>query len=317
MEEQNNNSDSELNQAPPAKKFMTKRKWWIFGLLISVIVLYFIAMFAVTIVNKNSEAALLYPSYDKQPEKTDLTTVAYTVVDALREKYSAQEMPVHVGETAPYWHAENDDTLYVTYTDAPAVSLEIVFDDTNLLTSKEIKEDRAAIIATVNNSLKAQGFLPIDDSPYGKASDVWYYDSIVCVVDAADSDELSSPVNFQCGALYWYNTSSFSGYGIAQLLATAYKEAGNTVKKGDIFELESNDESTVSGYRKAIASLSSVRGDGGANLLFYKKGDDSWKFFAGTQVEISCQAYNTEDLRAAFKGDTCYDEKNNRESTVK
>lgn len=55
---------------------------------------------------------------------------------------------------------------------------------------------------------------------------------------------------------------------------------------------------------------------GGGVALFYRVSPDAkWQYFTGGQSLLGCDEYNTEDLKKAFAGDTCFDDSND-ESTV-
>ena len=47
--------------------------------------------------------------------------------------------------------------------------------------------------------------------------------------------------------------------------------------------------------------------------LFYRKTDGEWKYFLGTQQAISCDRYDTDELKEAFKGTKCWDQKSEKD----
>ena len=55
-----------------------------------------------------------------------------------------------------------------------------------------------------------------------------------------------------------------------------------------------------------------------AALLFYRNIEDGeWKFFIGAQNTLSCSEYDTDELKAAFAGERCYDDATGSASVVK
>jgi hypothetical protein len=45
----------------------------------------------------------------------------------------------------------------------------------------------------------------------------------------------------------------------------------------------------------------------GSAALFYKKGNENWRFFSFAQSMIACTSYNTADLVNAYRGVPCRD----------
>ena len=50
--------------------------------------------------------------------------------------------------------------------------------------------------------------------------------------------------------------------------------------------------------------------------LFYRKVGGEWKYFLGTQQAISCDRYNTDELKEVFKGEKCWDDAANNYKTL-
>jgi hypothetical protein len=52
-------------------------------------------------------------------------------------------------------------------------------------------------------------------------------------------------------------------------------------------------------------------------MLFYRVSPEAeWQYFTATQGLMPCTNYNTEDIRNAFAGETCFDESNGETLTV-
>lgn len=69
-------------------------------------------------------------------------------------------------------------------------------------------------------------------------------------------------------------------------------------------------ESPIKGYSNAGVSINGSEYDsvGGFAALFYTTPDGALRFFKGTQNSIPCEDFNTDDIRKAYAGESCYDE---------
>ncbi len=93
-------------------------------------------------------------------------------------------------------------------------------------------------------------------------------------------------------------------------LADAYEaKTGNKVGYLDAKakDVTKNSEGT---YERITAMFAD------AAALFYRKADGDWKYFTGTQQMISCDSYDTDELKAAYVGERCW-QGNNDNLTVK
>lgn len=130
-------------------------------------------------------------------------------------------------------------------------------------------------------------------------------EGIVCNITGAQS-----PFKIGCGYNKWI--SSETTVAINEF-AEAYK---NKMGNYPAFPLQIWDEdvvtdSTVSPYQRIDIS------GGNAAQLFYRVSPDAeWQYFTGTQEALSCSEYNTQDLKNAYAGTTCYDEAAGANSTV-
>lgn len=295
--------------------FVGRRKWLTIPVFVFLVGLIAVTLLALIFVDAPDDDEPIQLSYELSSDNApDLVTG--NIADALNKKYLPEDVSPYLGNTAPYWHAANDNKLYVSYTDNDASSLDIDFEDSDLLNSSEVTKQRNDIITTITSSLGSQGFKKITDSAYGQLTDVWYKDGIICTIDTTTSSQFSSPLSLRCGSLYWYDTD-LDEYRNAAVFSKVYKTAtGKAIKDGDVFVLDSTTNSVVDGYSKAEVTYSNVGQGSPVGLLFYQKGDGQWHYFTTVQSDLSCAAYNTTDLRAAFKGDTCYDQTKNKDSTV-
>lgn len=283
------------------------------------VILVIVVLIAVGLLAGSGYSVWKYFSGQKDvDESSSFTTPVITtdiVQEALKSEYSPEDISLHSESTAPYWQVD-DSQIYVNYTGRDASELDIIFDDTATVSDSDITLQRSDIISTVTASLVDQGLEKASGGAYGKMSDVFIGHDIICTIDSIRNVLLTSPVTLMCGSLFEY-TAELPSYQSAREFASAYTAAGNTIKKGDTFTVGSNTASATTGYLKATVEYRNVGEDGGSSLLFYKKSDSGWQYFTGTQGEIVCTQYNTADLKAAFKGDACYNELTRGESTVK
>lgn len=99
-------------------------------------------------------------------------------------------------------------------------------------------------------------------------------------------------------------------------LAQAYKEyvdaqngAAGSWSEGILFDSDMSkiEDSAYAPYQTTVAEFL------GAVDLFYRKSPTSkWEYFTGTQTTISCDQYNTEDLKKAYYGKECGIKEDNR-----
>lgn len=95
-------------------------------------------------------------------------------------------------------------------------------------------------------------------------------------------------------------------------------KAANKTSSSALFSIGSQGIKTseTSGYKKAAIGFGDYEGGGGFRVLFYSKNNGPWVYFSAGQMEPACSDFNTPDIKAAFKGDACYDSVADKESTV-
>jgi hypothetical protein len=68
-------------------------------------------------------------------------------------------------------------------------------------------------------------------------------------------------------------------------------------------------DSPIENYQ--TASINVAYDLGGSSAQFWRKDENSdWNYFMGVQNTLSCDMYNTDDIKRAFAGDQCWDEEN-------
>ena len=97
----------------------------------------------------------------------------------------------------------------------------------------------------------------------------------------------------------------------------AYFKADNNYFDNMMFTVPTIKDSKTAGYKTAHISLAAYGATvGGFAGLFYQTPDGTWHYFLGSQSELLCTQYNTDDLKKAYLGEMCYDEKD-ESATVK
>lgn len=123
-------------------------------------------------------------------------------------------------------------------------------------------------------------------------------DSLLCFVDDITITK-ASVVNVACADMSWYAAEAKKLLPFAEAYKEKMGDWPGFIGAGDL-DVKAID-SAVSPYQ--TASLF------GANsyMLFYRVNPTSrWQLFAAGQSGISCDKYNTPDLKNAYKGEKCY-----------
>jgi hypothetical protein len=136
-------------------------------------------------------------------------------------------------------------------------------------------------------------------------ADVYTGKGLICTIEAPASS--TSSTGASCGRIDAYKEAAAKTKPIASVIPK--------VEQSTVFIGLKITDSKVSGYQKAQVGQGSIDGGGGSIAILYKKNNDAWVHFTNTQTGIPCSAYNTTDLRNAFKGEECYGA-NDQPSTV-
>lgn len=109
-----------------------------------------------------------------------------------------------------------------------------------------------------------------------------------------------------CADMTDVSTTAKAQRPFADLVPTTSDDTSSTI--GFVGTPEPKDSRT-DGYQTAELNGGGVvdgrAGAGGAMYLFYRLPDGTWKFFTGAQNVLSCDRYNTDDLRKAYAGEPC------------
>ena len=159
-----------------------------------------------------------------------------------------------------------------------------------------------AVRKTIVASYKDQGLVytaTVGDVEYATAIDYYEGKGLVCTIESPETQ--SSGVTASCGELEAYTKAAPT---VAEFVRLITKDGQDTSTL--YIGYPTIEDSETPGYKKATAGVGDISEGGGYSALFYKNGDEPWKFFMGTQEGIACSEYNTQELRNAYKGDQCY-----------
>lgn len=160
------------------------------------------------------------------------------------------------------------------------------------------------VIPAIKTELQNRGF---EEYPYSTLNGPEYINrksGIVCNVG-----EGSLPYELSCGSVNWYDAEKMD---LINELAEAVKEKEGQYPYHVGADLSKVQNSSYEPYQKLQVSLFNAMGE------FYRTSPNSpWIFFRGGQAAPDCSEYDTDDLKRAFVGDTCWNEATNQADAVK
>lgn len=161
--------------------------------------------------------------------------------------------------------------------------------------------------ATLSRKLTDLGF-----TRYERLADAPFYitggetmiraDGIVCVVGSG------IPALTGCGYSQWLSETTIN---LAKELSSAFYEVKGNYPATLNVKSPVIKDSPVAPYQTLQVSMENAAG-----LFFRTSPNSKWQFFAATQAELSCNDYNTTDLKNAFAGEPCWDEQAGRTRAV-
>jgi hypothetical protein len=125
-------------------------------------------------------------------------------------------------------------------------------------------------------------------------------------------DENTNPLTVACGDI----AALKKVHEAAKPFAAAYYKTYPDPDKRLALTSPKISDSQTAGYQMATSNVSTVGDFGGAAAKFYKAPGGDWKLLQTTQMQLSCDDYNTPDARAAYKGQPCAVTDSNAQSTV-
>ena len=138
--------------------------------------------------------------------------------------------------------------------------------------------------------------------------------NIVCgMFEDYDSQLKKDGVFLECAKTDWVWLTD-ADKALASELETAYYE-----KTGEypVVLFVDADESKIKDSQYKPYQTLMVSLGGGAGLFYRTSPEEKWQFFTGTQAAPGCDEYNTDDLKKAYLGETCYSDDGMVESTVR
>lgn len=151
------------------------------------------------------------------------------------------------------------------------------------------------IYQAIENTLVNAGFINTNQqyttssAGRGSTSFVNQADGIVCSVSTTGTD---------CGYKTWYNEADAE---LSNKLAQIYKAATSNDAHYLVAKVQNIVDSPIAPYQRIEVGMP------GFAASFYRVSPDAeWQFFAEGQSAPQCSEYNTEDLRKAFAGMSCF-----------
>ena len=229
------------------------------------------------------EYTLLDIEGNNQPKKGELS---------IREDAFA---PPYLADGFNYYTThKNGSSLFIVTPQAGDTELPSAVD-------KQIRQDAAAIFHLLGlTSIETR-----EDTAGASTTNVYAGKGLVCTIDTPDAAVGASEAS--CGVIASYADTADA---LQPIVSTLEYTDGTTVFSGE------EKQSETDGYSMAEISVGNIRGGGGAVALLWKKDDGDWQLFKYVQQLLSCEEYNTDDLRAAFSGHDCYDTSSEKTVTV-
>jgi hypothetical protein len=256
----------------------------------------------------NEEPAKQTTSSGLQPEdvtKKIKETLAkeFTILDIEKNNQPTEkEISVGLAKHSPAYKVPGYD-YYVTYDGGSELTL--LRPETKDMPSVYDKEVREKI-ASLYHEMGLESTESITYTDTEVTTNIYEGNGLICTIDAPSSQVGSTTAT--CGAIAAYDAAAKKVQPLSQTIE--YTD-GTTV-----FAEPTIKDSSVSGYKQASMSVSGIKSPGGSVALFWKKGRNNWQLFTYTQNSLPCENYTTEDVRNAFKGETCYDNTSDSESKV-
>ena len=166
---------------------------------------------------------------------------------------------------------------------------------------------------TLQEKLKEEGFVSVGDLPYQGSTGpqiIGYRNpnNIICGVYYNLGESVTNYL--ECAKTDWTWLTDEEKVLIGKLETAYYKKTGQypTIIYG--FGAKPKD-STAPPYQTLQVAI------GGGGALFYRVSPEAeWQYFTGGQAVPECDEYNTEDLKKAFAGSSCYNPLTASDSTV-
>lgn len=218
--------------------------------------------------------------------------------------YTDYGLPIKVSDKIWAESARSYGVTVKKFADSEGSATEIRNSVVNVLKTKGLKNvsipyfDWSGAVAGNDTT----GYFKSDDGIYCMVSDI-------SKVEGSGNDVGYSWFQYQCMDEGWLTEGNKE---LAINLATAYNNAndGNSISYigGTLTrKIKKNPAGT---YEKITVGFAD------AVALFYRKVGGEWKFFTAAQSAITCDTYNTAELKEAYKGEKCWDESSSKDVTL-
>jgi len=309
--------DSELNAidspivTPPAHLSIQpkKKRHIVRNIIVTLLVLAFLAAASYV-------AWLLIKPLEPTKTDTSQTTTAQTTTQLTAEKLIADIKPSMLGEVK---ESTKDGTGGVTPTfNAPVFRPEgfefSVWASTDSgFASYGTKATVASDLLAIGTALKTHGLIATvldpgsDTSTYQAA---YQSNDITCTLSDqkpyVSTQQYITTIGCADKASYIENAKTLQPY------YAVYKTQADTSSTDIVMSVPTTKASKTTGYTTSTISIggAAYNSVGGFAGLFYKTPDKTIHYFTGTQSQLSCDTYNTTDLKKAYLGETCYKDNN-------
>jgi prepilin-type N-terminal cleavage/methylation domain-containing protein len=216
------------------------------------------------------------------------------------------EMSIRLAKNAPPYKVEGYN--FYVYHDGGS-SIDLMLGPVNWANDTLPRKADTTIRTEVANTFKEFGLEKTGtygSKDYSSEADVYTGKGLICAIETPTS--ATSSTGASCGRIDAYKEIAAKTKPIASAIPN--------VEQSTVLGNLKITDSTVSGYQRASVGQGSIDSGGGSIALLYKKNNDPWVYFKNVQQSLPCSAYNTTDLRNAFKGEACYGGANDVSSTV-
>lgn len=223
----------------------------------------------------------------------------YTVVDEKSDQELKEgEVRIVSQSSTPFYKVDGFD-YYTNYEGGSNLSVLTYADPTAMGTTPTPEAKR--IRQLIGAAYKDLGLTLVQED--NNSDDVYTGKGLICGVTGVENSNMEQ-TEAGCGEMKKYEAEAIKLQPFAQALPASQINDSTTLSHLTI------EPSLVTGYQKAELNVGEIDG-GGYTSLFYRKSDDKWQYFTDTQVMLDCSAYNTVDIRNAFKGTECIDSAGN------
>lgn len=229
---------------------------------------------------------------EEEAVKAVIAELRETILGVLQENNQSAYTLLQIYDSGASYQPEGYD-IGVPLTKSYGISL----DSQNLEPGQTLYNliDNYTIFQALEKTLIKAGFtntnqkVTTSSAGPGAVSFVNQTSGVVCSVNPNGAD---------CGYKTWYNKADAQ---LSNTLAQVYKEATGKDAHYLVAQVSAIKDSPVAPYQNISVGMP------GFGALFYRLSPDAeWQYFAEGQGAPQCSEYNTDDLRKAFAGFSCF-----------